>query len=274
MLRFTTSVRPDTRGVAEPRVAELAAIEMVVDVFEPDSDQATGEVAGVVVLLHGLYESRRHPDLSRWRQALVDDGWVTAVPDLRGHGESGGDFFGWGLGDVDDLTPLADELADAFPGRPIVVVGFSYGGLAALHWMARDARVEAAVVIASPADPAETLPVFVARWAGALAWTAPRSWLTAAFRARLDDLGINANQLPAETLAGRFDGRPVLILHGQADRLVPPDHAERWAAAVGPSARVILWPDQRHGTIAWYRGQALADGRAFLRDQAGTASDR
>lgn len=91
-----------------------------------------------VVLFHGGSGSWTH-----WVHAilpLVDAGRYVVAADLPGFGQSDKPDRG---GDADALSePLAQGLANLFQGRPIHLVGFSFGGLSAGLMLAAEAERE------------------------------------------------------------------------------------------------------------------------------------
>jgi pimeloyl-ACP methyl ester carboxylesterase len=49
---------------------------------------------------------------------------------------------------------------------------------------------------------------------------------------------------------------PVLLLHGELDRIAPSAHA-RWLAARCPDAQLLLWPDEGHIAVLTHGEEAL-----------------
>jgi pimeloyl-ACP methyl ester carboxylesterase len=94
---------------------------------------------------------------------LVAAGARVILWDYRGHGRSEAphDAAAYSMDKVvDDLGRLLDETAD---GRPAVLAGLSFGGLASLHFAARHpGRVRALVLVAS--GPGFKNPDAAARW--------------------------------------------------------------------------------------------------------------
>lgn len=69
----------------------------------------------------------------------------------------------------------------------------------------------------------------------------------------------------AFTLAGAAPpGCPVLVLHGNKDRIFPPAEAERQADWAGPDAELVLYPDGNHvcNNIPWLYRPMVADWAA------------
>jgi alpha-beta hydrolase superfamily lysophospholipase len=190
--------------------------------FIPARDGAPGPG---VVLVHG-WESARDRTLPL-ASVLHAVGLHVLVADVRGHGAnvpetlpvSGGEFG-------------ADALAafHALIARPEVTVGaihgHSMGGVGAILAAAADPRVAAVAATSSPADPYRlTRQTFrLARLplpdpvAYPLAW-----WTTRVF---LEPRGHAPAEIDASRAIARYRG-PVLLLHGDADDVVPLAHHRR-----------------------------------------------
>ena len=100
-----------------------------------------------VVLVHGFVNSSRTPAIHAFAHVLADEVDVL-VPDLRGHGRSGGRCT---LG-RDEPLDVAAAVAAADPSRPVVTVGVSLGGAAVLlHAGRHPGTVAGVVAISAPA---------------------------------------------------------------------------------------------------------------------------
>jgi pimeloyl-ACP methyl ester carboxylesterase len=139
-----------------------------------------------VLVVHG-WQSRgaNHVDFA---ERCAERDWGVVVPDLRGHGDSGGAV---GPQMVDDLLAVMATLREW--GHPrIAVRGSSMGGLLGLHAAARgEARAVAAIC---PARPERLADVIGAPW--------PR-------------------ELPLETAVRRDDGIARGYWHATGDDRVP-----------------------------------------------------
>jgi uncharacterized protein len=101
------------------------------------------------------------------------------------------------------------------PGR-IALAGYSFGGLLGLKAAASDPSIKA-VVLAAAGDFPDYVPfIGTVRKLGD-----PLEWVR------------------------RLNPRPLLMMHGRQDRIVPPELAERLFAAAGEPKR-ILWFDSDH----------------------------
>lgn len=110
-----------------------------------------------VVVLHGA-RSRKENHLD-YAQRLADAGMWALVPDLRGHGETGGAMDGGMPGDV---LACLDELAGRGAGA-LALRGSSMGGFLALTAAAAHPGVRAVVTIC-PARPESLARLFDDPW--------------------------------------------------------------------------------------------------------------
>lgn len=138
-------------------------------------------------------------------------GAEVVVYDYRGYG------FSEGTADVasfrNDALAIYDKVAREYPGRRVVVYGYSLGTAIAAH-VAAERRVGGLVLAAAFASAEEELPVFAQRMglpADAIRGLAP------------DDLAKTAfDEVAMVREAGRRNaGAPLLMLHGRDDTLVP-----------------------------------------------------
>ncbi|MGH9277433.1 MAG: alpha/beta hydrolase [Acidimicrobiales bacterium] len=99
-----------------------------------------------VVLVHGFSHSSRQPRIHAFARRLAREVHVL-VPDLRGHGRSGGVCT---LGTEEPLD-VAAAVAAARPGLPVITVGVSLGGAAVLLHAGMHGGVGGVVAVSSPA---------------------------------------------------------------------------------------------------------------------------
>jgi acylglycerol lipase len=228
------------------------------DVWLPD-----GDVRGIVVLLHGYGEHLGLYDALGRR--LAADGHAVHAMDAVGHGRSDGERAVIASWDhyVDDARQLANLAADRHPGRPLVIVAHSGGGVAAYLLALRSPGIARALVLSGAPlrplawadpdadeepddiDPTEmfsTHPEYVhallhdpLTWHGGFRPETVRA-LVAAW---------------PEIAAGLAEGRPdlpVLFVHGEEDPVVPIDDARANVAAL-PQARLTSFPGDLHDVL-------------------------
>lgn len=203
-----------------------------------------------VVLVHG-WESARDRSLPN-AAFLHAAGFHCLLFDVRGHGDN-----------PEELLPIsggefgADALAafDALMARPEVttggILGHSMGGVGAILAAAADRRCAAVVSVSSPADPGlltrETFRLARLPIPGPVA--RPLAWLTARVYVRPRGHSIRA---VSAMHALRTYERPILLVHGDRDAVIPVTHLDRLERAARRSPRPA---DVPIGTLVMPGGQ-------------------
>ncbi|MEI4271342.1 lysophospholipase [Klenkia sp. LSe6-5] len=217
---------------------------------------APDEVTGVVVLVHGLHEhGGRYAHVA---ERLARSGYATYAVDHPGHGRSPGSRGNIGsmAATVAGVDELAVRAAGEHPGVPLFVYGHSMGGLVAAQYLTGtpSVPVRGAVLSAAALDLSSATRVqqLVAPLLGRLlpdlgvleldADAVSRDpAVVAAYRADpLNRMGKVRARTGAEmitTVAAmptrlRSLTMPLLVVHGGADRLVPPAASEFLASTV------------------------------------------
>lgn len=231
-----------------------------------DSWLPEGEARSVVVFLHGYAEHLGLYDPLARR--LVADGHAVHAMDAVGHGRSDGErgvIASWDyyVADAHRLVTLAQ---DQHPGVPVVVMGHSGGSAAAYLLALRHPQLASALVLS--AGPLRPLPwVYEMLAAGEaetedLDPTALLSTHSNYVHALLHDPltykgGFRRESLQAiteiwpEIAAGLGAGQPdipVLLVHGEADQVVPLADSQHVAAAL-PNATLVTFPDDLHDVL-------------------------
>ena len=191
---------------------------------------------------------------------------------MRAHGRSGGDRSSFSGREAGDVSAWIDALAglSKLEGVPIVALwGRSMGAAIALRAAANDARI-AAIVLESPyVDLEATLVVLLKRkkvpFPRLLSWRILRRAKVLA--------GVSLTQPRPIDLAVKLDAQ-VLILHGSADRLTPPDDAQQLARVIPRGASVIEVPGARHIDVIDVGGDALLEQIATFLDESVARPDR
>ena len=178
-----------------------------------------------VVLVHG-WESARDRSLPM-AQFLNAAGFHCLAIDVRGHGSNPPEALPLSAGEFG-----ADALAAfrALLDRPEVtsgaIAGHSMGGIGAILAAAADPRVGALVATSTPAEPyrltRQTFHLANLPIPDLIAY--PLAWLTT--RVYLRPRGHAVAEISASRAIARYEG-PVLLLHGDADEVVPLAHTQR-----------------------------------------------
>jgi uncharacterized protein len=172
--------------------------------------------------------------MTRLGRGLARAGWAALRIDLRGLGDSEGDFAETTLSsDVADVLAAVAALRERGL-EPVVAVGHSMGGIAALLAAVEEPALRAVAVLgtSSTADHVRHLLPDLDRDGAVVFEVAGRSLRKGA--GFVDDLD-------RHDLRGAVAGlaQPLLILHGTADRIVPLEHGEALHAAGGTGAELV-----------------------------------
>jgi len=175
----------------------------------------------------GVIVGRTYPDLGEWLSRQT--GWGVLTFNFRGTGESTGNFSarGW----LDDVEAAVSHLDARDDVDGVGLVGTATGGVLALVHAARDDRVRAVATLAAPASL--------------------RSWVdnVPRFLDHVHRLGVVRDEgfppdlmawareiaeLDPVAAAAKIPPRPLLVLHGADDDVVPSSDSELLAGAAGP----------------------------------------
>ncbi|MEQ6378153.1 alpha/beta hydrolase [Bacillaceae bacterium S4-13-56] len=168
------------------------------------------------IVAHGYTSSAA--SMTRWVRNFYDQGYNVLAPNLRGHGESEGDYIGMGWHGRLDMLQWIDEIVKKDPDAEILLFGISMGG--------------ATVMMTSGEELPPNVKVIVE--------DCGYSSVSDVFIYQLDDLFglpefpvINAANTVTKIRAG-YDlyeasavkqvaksGLPMLFIHGDADTFVP-----------------------------------------------------
>jgi uncharacterized protein len=200
---------------------------------------------GTVIVCHGV--GANHSDIEVVHQVLYDAGFQVFTFDFRGHGLSDGHTITYGLNERMDVLGAYDACLgrnDDDPNR-LFALGVSMGGASLALALPEMPQVKAAVLDSAFADLTmmvehqfrflpQSLRRIVTQVARAFSWV---------------ETGADINELaPARALSQLTI--PILIIHGDADRIVPVDHANILRDAAGNNATLHIEPDSPHiGTV-------------------------
>lgn len=232
-LLFPGAFVPHNVSLSLPLEATLWTRETeagLVEAWLLPGDSATPEHPGpAVVFAHGngeLINIWTHE--MRWYTAR---GYTVLLPEYRGYGRSGGSPSQAAV--LDDLLYFTDRLT-ALPTvdpQRIVYHGRSLGGAVVTQLAVR--RPPRAMILASTFTSVRDV-------AGDVFGLTPPAWLV-------------RDPFPVETVLRDYAG-PVLLLHGEDDRVVPVEHARRNAAAAR-DARLVIYSGIDHNDMPGGHGK-------------------
>jgi alpha-beta hydrolase superfamily lysophospholipase len=223
-----------------------------------------------VLLLHGFGEDRSQLiDRASW---LASQGFGVALLDSRGRGESEGPFTTFGGRESADLALwVAYVRTIVCEHAPIFAWGRSMGSAIALRAAAEGVEFAGLILEAPYADLVESVGSWLTLagvprfFAGPILWRAATLCGVALRSPRPIDLAAVVNS-------------PVLILHGEADPIIPPPEAARLADSFASPPRVLAIPGARHNDVFPLAGTETREAiAAFLNagcDQVFSKLDR
>ena len=200
-------------------------------------------VRGAVILCHGMESDKNSEKIIYLSQALAGRSVLTLRFDFRYVGESGGKFEDITYsGEVEDLKAAYALIQNRRPGKT-AILGSSMGGTVALLFAAQEPRVSALVTIAAPLHP-ENFPRRI------LTPEQVRLWREQGFTI-YNGRRLNASLLEdLETIDVPASARritcPVLILHGDADEVVPVEEAYELHGCLNNPKRLSILKDTDH----------------------------
>ncbi|MEL4505190.1 alpha/beta hydrolase [Luteococcus sp. H138] len=193
----------------------------------------------VVVVCHGHRGSKA--DMLGIGPGLSRAGASVLAFDFRGNGDSADGPQSLAHYEQQDLLAALDWVSARCPDAEIDVVGFSMGAAVALLVAARDPRV-ARVVADSPF--ADMHGVIAAAATGMHLPPVPLVQLVD--RATRLRYGYRFADVQPIDVVGLIAPRPLMLIHGTEDSVIPVGHAHRLAAAAGNAAVVHIVSDVDH----------------------------
>jgi pimeloyl-ACP methyl ester carboxylesterase len=208
--------------VGEVRTIDSSGLKLAGYLARPTPSAAKGAGRYGLILCHGFpavpggaaITGGTYPQLAD--RLAADAGWVVFTFNFRGTGASEGDFSlgGW----LADLQAAIDHLLAIEGVEAIWVCGFSVGGAIGICAAGEDDRVRGVAAFSAPADSGD--------------WAAdPRKFLAQArtvgvirspsFPPDFDAWARELREIRPLSLIGKIPPRPLLIVHGGADEVVP-----------------------------------------------------
>lgn len=193
----------------------------------------------VAVLAHGWGSS--HGRMTYLAEPLLEAGIPVFLFDIRRHGHSYDAPYVTARHFRDDTVAAVREARAAYPGRPLVLMGHSMGGSAAVLAVTERAPVDALVTVGAPAD-------MWGVWASYFDQKGlPGKWIVRC----LSPFWRYRAGVPFPTLdpARRVKEMcvPFLIIHGNQDQSVPVSHAR--ILAEGARVEPVILGGEGHNDI-------------------------
>jgi pimeloyl-ACP methyl ester carboxylesterase len=214
-----------------------------------------GRRTATIVLSHGY--GGNQDEMLPAADALHRAGFSVFTYDLRGCGRSGGEIT-FGTLEQDDLRSVVEHLSgrDDVDGDRIGALGFSMGGASTLLAAADEPRIKAVVADSAWAHVEHWLKPSLGK-----VLTSPNERFTPVSM-KLVELRTETSfgELVPERVVSKLSPRPLLLVHGEKDDIVPVADADRNFAAAREPKELWRVPGAGHGaTVA--PGGALSGGR-------------
>ena len=209
--RRPTSAEPGSLGLSGARQVSISEGEFTLEGwYLPSASRAA------TLLIHGAGGNRA--SLASEARALHEAGLGVLLLELPGHGQSSG-VISWGEGERASIRAAVTWLA-AQPdvdSRRLGGLGFSLGGYMLAQVAADEPRLRAIALAGTPSDLVERLKLTHQRFGFVGLWPAELAFRQA---------GTDPSLLPALGAVKRVAPRPLLVVTGDRDTLVPPSMAQ------------------------------------------------
>jgi pimeloyl-ACP methyl ester carboxylesterase len=207
----------------------------------------TPERRRLIVLVHGMGGSL--DEMAGIGHDLHDEGYDILLFDLRGHGVSDESRLFMGGRERGDLRAvLAWAEQEGYTPDRVGWLGFSMGAATLLMEAAQNADIKAAVLD----SPFGNLPELLDRQLTEHSHL-PKLFNPGIIAAARLVFGVRTDNLIPIRSALRWGQRPMLLIHGEADSVVPVQQSRQIAQIVGPSCRAVFLPGVEH--VGAYRTQ-------------------
>lgn len=222
-----------------------------------------GKKLPAIVMPHGGPSSRDEWGFDWLPQYFANRGYAVLQPQFRGSAGYGdawyqrNGFKSWrtAIGDVDDAGRWLVSQGIADPSK-LAIVGWSYGGYAALQANVVDPALFKAVVAIAPVTD---LPSLAQEWEGWSNHRIERDFIGTGPHVREGSPAVNPEKFVA----------PVLLFHGDTDRNVSVKQSQLMASRLktaGKSVELVVYPKLDHQLAdSEIRADMLRKADAFLR---------
>lgn len=202
-------------------------------------------------------------DLLGIARYLWQEGFTCLLFDYRGSGMSAGRGSTLGFRETEDTLAAIDWAARNVPDRSVGLIGYSMGGAIAILAAARDERVRGVVSDCGFASQRNVIDHQVRR-----TLRVPSAPIVAAANRLMERRqGFRFDHVEPRAQVQRIAPRPLFVIHGGRDDVVPVSHARELYAAAGEPKRLWIIEDAPHV------GGYFVDRPTYCRAVAGFFAD-
>lgn len=206
---------------------------------EPPASVTSPRHERVVICVHGHRGNKA--DMLGIGSGLWRAGNTVVMFDFRGCGESGDGRQSLAHTEQQDLSAAVDLVRRRSPSASIAVVGFSMGASTAILTAARDSRIEALVLDSPFATMSDVIATAYRRFRLPTGPLLPLADLATRLR-----YGYTFAQVRPIDVIAELAPRPILLLHGADDSVIPVSHAHDLFDAAGDPKQLRVFDDADH----------------------------
>lgn len=238
------SIQPKSRSIPLP--IKYEGMFQTIDIANPDGDllkswYSPTRNGATVILLHG-YGGDRMQMLPE-ADLLMEYGFGVLIFDSRAQGESGGKLITYGLEEAKDISSAVNWLMHRPEVRKdkVAALGFSNGATALVLHAANDKRLAAFVLCALPSS------LFDLTYDEGGSWP----WVLTHLKLLAISLSVvgNAYASNSQNVIDQISPRPLLLVYGQNDEVVPPERVEKILKNAREPKSSLLLPNSGHGSF-------------------------
>lgn len=194
----------------------------------------------LIVLVHGMWSTWL--EMAALGRDLHRRGFDVLLFDLRGHGQSDPVRLSLGRRERGDIRAvLAWAESEGYTDDRIGWLGYSMGASTILMEAARNPAIQVAVVDSAYGDLPRLLKTQLSLHSGL-----PKLFNPGILLAARIVFGVRTDDLVPIRFARAWGERPLLLIHGESDSLVPVGQARMLAQAAGGSCQAMTFPGVDH----------------------------